>query len=61
MPKKKKPTWGGARKGAGRPFVAEGQEKKQVYLYVLESEIDRLGGVKAVRELCYEAIKRKKA
>ena len=50
---------GGARKGAGRKPAAPGQTKKPIFLYVFQSDIEKMGGEEALKNYCYAHIKDK--
>lgn len=52
-----KQTWGGPRSNAGRKKILD--KKKQVYLFLRQSEIDYLGGLESVQKIMGEAIKAK--
>lgn len=54
---KKEKTHGGARKGAGRKPTAD--PKVGVTLYIEESILNKLGGVEAIREYCYQFLRAK--
>ncbi len=54
----KKPSHGGARKGAGRKPVAD--PKISITIYVEKSIVDANGDVEEVRELCYEFLKKRR-
>ena len=53
----KKPKHGGARIGAGRKPVAD--PKVSITIYVEKSIVDANGDIEAVRELCYEFLKKR--
>lgn len=53
----KKKTWGGARQGAGPKFKDPSEVKKQVTLYVVSKELDRMGGIEAFKDKCYALLK----
>lgn len=53
----KKPSHGGARKGAGRKPVAD--PKVSITIYVEKSIMDANGDVEEVKELCYEFLKKR--
>ena len=52
---KKEKAHGGARKGAGRKPVVD--PKTGITLYLEASLINKLGGIEAVREICYLHLK----
>lgn len=54
---KKEKTHGGARKGAGRKPTAD--PKIGVTLYIEESAVKTLGGIDAIRNECYDFLKKK--
>lgn len=53
----KKSTHGGARPNSGPKPKEKGLLKKTLFLYVVQNDIDKLGGESAVKERCYAVIK----
>ena len=48
---------GGTRLGAGAKKIDPANKKKQVIISLKQSTIDKKGGEKAVKDICYKALK----
>ena len=54
--KKNKSKRGGYRPGSGRKKVADELVKKQVTVYLVAGDIEKVGGVKAAKEIMVAAV-----